>query len=67
LAASFLKLRIEMVEEVESLRGPCLEKHPLNPPYQWFSAGSRVEAMARQETGPVSPVELTQRDGVDRA
>jgi len=56
-----------MVEEVENLRGPCLERHPLIPPYQRFSAGSRVEAMARQETGPVSPVELTQRDGVDQA
>jgi hypothetical protein len=56
-----------MVEEVESLRGPCLEKHPLILPSQQFSAGSRVEAMARQETGPVSPVELAQWDEFDQA
>jgi len=56
-----------MVEGVESLRGLCLEKRLLALPSQQVSADSRVEAMARQETGPVSPVELAQRDEFDQA
>jgi len=55
-----------MVEEAENLRGPCLEKPLLALLSQQVSAGSRVEAMARQETGPVSPVEPAQRDEFDQ-
>jgi len=56
-----------MVEEAENLRDPCLEKHLLILPSQQFSADSKVEAMDRQETGPVSPVEPAQRDEIDQA
>lgn len=66
-AASLLTLRTEMVEEVESLQRPCPEKRLPILPSQQFSAGSRVEAMARQETGPVSPAELAQWDEIDQA
>jgi hypothetical protein len=64
---NLLKLRTEMVEEVESLRGPCLEKRLLILPSQQVSTGSRVEALARQETGSVSPAEVVRWDGVDLA
>jgi len=56
-----------MVEEVESLQRPCPEKRLPILPSQQFSAGSRVEAMAHQETGPVSPAELAQWDEIDQA
>jgi len=56
-----------MVEEAENLRGPCLEKPLLALPSQQVSAGSRVEALAHQETGLVSLVELARWDEVDRA
>ena len=56
-----------MVEEVESLRGPCFEKYSLILPSQEVSADSRVEALALREIGPVSPVELARWDGVDQA
>jgi len=56
-----------MVEGVESLRGLCLEKRLLTLPSQQVSAGSRVEALAHREIGPVCLVELARWDGVDRA
>ncbi len=55
-----------MVEEAENLRDPCLEK-TLTLPSQQVSADSRAESMAHQETGPVSPAELAQRDESDQA
>jgi len=56
-----------MVEEVENLRGPCLEKPLLALPSLQVSAGSRVEALAHREIGPVSLVELARWDEVDQA
>ena len=56
-----------MVEEEESLRGPCLEKPLLALLSQQVSAGSRVEVTDRQGSALASLVEPARWDGIDRA
>jgi hypothetical protein len=64
---NLLKLRTETVEEVESLRDPCLEKRLLILPSHQVSTGSRVEVTDRQGTALAFLVEGTQSGEVDLA